>query len=107
MANDWGGTTIVLDTQVTDSAYDASHEDVQYHTGKVKIQSIRINGGTNGQAFTLRECSKTNVTTGRIFFTATIETGDLRKQMTFPKGIWVNGISPTALPGGTINIDVC
>lgn len=107
MANDWTGQTIVLDTQVTDSAYDATHDGVQYHTGRMKIQSIRINGGTNGQAFTLRECSKTNVTTGRIFFTATIETGDLRKQMTFPEGIWVNGISPTALPGGTVNIDLC
>lgn len=110
MANTWGGTTVVLDTQSSDSTYDSTHDFVnggtQYNTGRMCVQGIRIQGATNGQTFTLRECTKTNVATGNIVMSVAVETGDLRKSYEFPGGKWVNGIVPTALPGGTVLIDL-
>lgn len=110
-ANSWGTNPITLQVAADDTAYDPA-EDVknggdEYSTMRYFIQSIRIEGGSNGQKFTLQHCTPDGSVEARnTFLDITIETGDLNKVITFPKGLWVNGIYPKAIPGGTVVIDL-
>ena len=111
MANVFGSRIIKLDTAASDTAYaaanDAKNGGTQYSTLLTQIQSIRIEGATNGQKFTLQHCPATaDVEVGATFLDVTVETGDLNYRVNFPMGLNVNGIYPKALPGGKILIDL-